>query len=115
MAQGVSQRAIAKKYGVSHPTVAKHFKEHVAEALKRSNIIEPVLGQLAKLVTRIDRLCTKAEEAEDLPTAVKAAHEIRETLMSVAKLTGEDKSASSEPVTVEIVYVDRPRILVNDS
>jgi hypothetical protein len=112
LAAGTSQRTIAKRYGVSHPTVARHFKEHVAAALIQHNIAEPVLAQLRRLAARIDRLCTKAEQAEDLATAVRAAHEIKETLMGIAKITGEDKSsAEAEPVTVEIIYVDRPRLL----
>jgi hypothetical protein len=40
----------------------------------------------------------KAEEAEDLQTALKAVHEARENLMSIGRLTGEDKTAAqAEP------------------
>jgi hypothetical protein len=81
----------------------------MAAALRQTNLTGTVLDQLRSLQKRIDRILTKAEQAEDLPTAVRAAHEARETLMGIARLTGEDRStAKAEQLTVEVVYVDAP-------
>jgi uncharacterized protein (DUF3084 family) len=68
----------------------------------------------AALQRRVDRILAKAEAAENLRAALAAVLEARETLLGIARLTGEDKRvARSEPLTVEIVYVDRLRVLAS--
>jgi hypothetical protein len=107
IASGMSTRQVGKKYGCSAMAVSQHVRRHMHEALLAADLSEAVLDQLRHLQRRTDRILAKAEEAEDLPTALKAVHEARENLLSIAKLTGEDKSAQLPPARIEIVYVDK--------
>jgi hypothetical protein len=108
LAAGMSTREIGKRYGCSAMAVSKHVRRHMHEALRQLDLTQNVVDQLRRLSRRIDVLLTKAEWADDLRTAVAAAREARESLMAIARLTGEDKSIRSEPVKVEIVYRDVP-------
>jgi hypothetical protein len=67
-----------------------------------------VLDQLRSLERRINRILAKAEAAEDLTTALKAVYEARETLVSISRLSGADRSAQPEPLKIEIIYRDVP-------
>jgi hypothetical protein len=100
--------ALGRKYGCTKAAAWNHVRRHMGEALRQADLTESVLDQMRRLSRRIDCLLTRAEWAEDLRTAVAAAREARESLMAIARLTGEDKNIRSEPVQVEIVYRDVP-------
>lgn len=104
---GVPTRAIGKKYGCSAMAVSKHIRKHMGQALLQHDIAAPVLDQLRSLQQRTDRILAKAELAEDLSTALRGVHEARENLMSIARLTGEDRSQQVANTRIEISYVDK--------
>jgi hypothetical protein len=106
--------ALGRKYGCTKAAAWNHIRKHMGEALRQADLTQTVLDQLRSLQRRIDRILAKAEAAEDLPTALKAVHEARENLLAIGRLTGEDRSiVKSEPLTIEIVYVDRPRVVAS--
>jgi hypothetical protein len=112
LAAGMSQSAVAKKYGFTQPVVWHHATEHMGARLLEHNIYGPVVDQLRNLQHRTDRILAKAEKAQDLMTALRGVHEARENLLGIARLTGEDRSAQkSEPVRIEIAYIDKQLVL----
>jgi hypothetical protein len=112
IAAGMTTREVGKKYGCSAMAVSKHVRHHMYEALLQTDLTQTVLDQLRNLQRRTDRILAKAEEAEDLVTALKGVHEARENLLGIARLTGEDKSAQkAEPTRVEIIYVDKQLVV----
>jgi hypothetical protein len=113
LARGMSQNAAAKRFGFTQQILWRHCKLHQGAALVEHNLTEPVVHELRRLQRRCDQILAKAEDAEDLPTALKAVHECRENLLGIARLTGEDKSVQkAEPTQVVITYVDRPQVVV---
>jgi hypothetical protein len=114
LAAGMSQNAIARKYGFTQPVVWKHVHQHQGAALIEHNLSQPVLDQIRKLNQRTLRILDEAErgKGKDPNLALAAIREARHNLELIARLTGEDKSsARSEAVKIEVVYVDRQLVI----
>jgi hypothetical protein len=109
LAAGQSIRAVARRYNLTHTTLAKHVRQHTGPALLAHNLAEPILAQLRRLHARTLAVLTRAEESGDLAIVLSAIRECRHDLALCGKLTGELKNPeASEPTRVEIVIVDKP-------
>jgi hypothetical protein len=86
----MSTREVGRKYGSTERAVWGHIHWHMGEALLQTDLTQTVLDQLRSLQRRTDRILSKAEAAEDLPTALRGMHEARENFLGIARLTGED-------------------------
>jgi hypothetical protein len=92
--QGQSNRATSRQYGLSKDAVRRH-KQHIPELLlKASQAMEiaeadSLLDQMRDLQQRALSILDKAEEAEDLRTALGAISQARSNLELLAKLQGE--------------------------
>jgi hypothetical protein len=107
--------ALGRKYGCTKAAAWNHIRKHMGAALLQTDLTQTVLDELRSLQRRTDRILAKAELAEDLAMALRGVHEARENLLAIGRLTGEDKCiARSEPLRVEIVYVDRPLVVANE-
>jgi hypothetical protein len=113
LAAGMSQNAVAKKYGFTQPVVWHHAREHMGAALLEHNLSQPVLEQIRRLNQRTLRILAESESGKyrDPSIALQAIRESRHNCELIAKLTGELKSPEkAEPTRVEIVYVDKQLI-----
>jgi hypothetical protein len=111
LASGMSARAVARKYGITHATLTKHKNEHMGLAALET----PVLDAIRRLNQRTLTILDKAEQGRRDPNiALQAIRESRHNLELIAKLTGELKSPeANEPTRVEIIYVDK-QLVVNE-
>ena len=89
-----SNRSVAKQYGVDDSAVQRH-RQHIPELLvKASQAMEVVeadhlIDQMRGLQQRALGILDKAEEADDLRTALTAIAQARGNLELLAKLQGE--------------------------
>jgi hypothetical protein len=111
LANGMSARAVARKYGFTHATMSNHKNAHMGLA----SLETPVLEAIRRLNQRTMVILDKAEQGRRDPNiALQAIRESRHNLELIAKLTGELKSPeANEPTRVEIVYVDK-QLVVNE-
>jgi hypothetical protein len=90
---GESFRNIAKRYGTSTTVLHRHKQDHLPPSLLKAQEIEEVasadnlLGELRALQRRTLGILDKAEEAEDLKTALSATREARGNMELGAKLS----------------------------
>lgn len=90
----LSNRAITRQYGLSKDAVRRHA-EHIPELLlKASEAMEiaeadALLDQIRQLQQRALSILDKAEEAEDLRTALAAISQARANLELLARLGGQ--------------------------
>jgi hypothetical protein len=118
LASGMSQRAVARKYGFTQMVMNTHAREHMGAALLEHNLCQPVLDQIRLLNRRTLRILSEAEDGEtkDPNVALAAIREARHNLELIAKLTGELKNPEpAEPTRVEIVYVDKQLVVPQSS
>lgn len=99
LVDGVSERTIAKRFGLSKTAVHRHSAGHIPSLLARAHAVEVVssaddlLGQVTALKERALGLLATAEKAEDTRAAILACREIRECISLLAELVGKiDKS-----------------------
>jgi hypothetical protein len=108
----MSHRAVARKYGFTHPVMDKHVNEHMGPALLEHNLSAPVLDQLRKLQRRTLAILEDAEREQDGALALDAIGHARRNLELMGRLTGELKHEEPhEPTRVEIVYVDKQLVV----
>lgn len=92
LAGGITLRAAGEKYGLSKDSIARHKKNHLSKAL-RAVQERRELGGATTAVERAESLYSKAseilEEAQDNKLALSAIKELRETVVLLAKLSGE--------------------------
>ncbi len=92
---GVPLREIAARYGLTDSSVARHKADHIAVALSKAQEAKEVaqgddlLAQVASLQTRTLAILSKAEEAQDLRTALQGVAQARGNLELLAKLAGQ--------------------------
>lgn len=91
---GESLRNIAKRYDVSYSSVNRH-KKHIPATLvdaKQAEVVssaDRLLIEITGLQGRARGILDRAEQAGDLPTALKAIREARQCLELLAKLEGQ--------------------------
>jgi hypothetical protein len=91
-------RKLAVKYGLSRTSLQYHKTRHMAKALAMASgavitKVDPdpagLVQQVADLERRARALLDKAEDGEDLSTALRAIAELRNLVELLAKLAGE--------------------------
>jgi hypothetical protein len=108
LANGASERAVAREFGYTQATMNAHCKRHTGPALLEHNLIEPTLVRIRQLNQKTLVILERAERQHDPQIALAAIRESRHNLELIAKLTGELKNTeANEPVSVQIVYVDK--------
>jgi hypothetical protein len=93
---GTPRRELARRHRLSEGAVRRHHDAHVPETLARAYAsrwetvrAESLLGRLDDLAHRTDVLLKKAEAAADLRSAPGLVRELRQTLETMARMTGE--------------------------
>ena len=107
----VSNRSVAKQYGVDHNAVQRHRK-HVPQLLvKASQAMEvaqadDLLDQVRDLQRRALTILDKAEAADELRTALAAIAQARGNLELLGKLAGELQQEGA--TNIQIALVEHP-------
>lgn len=89
-----SQRAMGKRFGVSHSALQRHLKEHVPVALakaresKHLEAAETSLDLATNLLADARRIQSKAETAGDLRAAIASIRELVRIVELMARLEG---------------------------
>lgn len=92
LAAGSSLRSLSARFGISRPALRAHKTNHLSPALvalHKAEGAETVLEQLRDLVSRARRFLETAEVMGNSSQGLAAIRELRETLMVVARATGE--------------------------
>lgn len=95
LVNGTPYRHIADRTGTSTTALQRHKNEHIPTSLAKAKEAEDVaqaddlLGQLVDLQAKALAILERAEEGDDLRTALMAVREARATMELVAKITGE--------------------------
>ncbi|MGV8123968.1 MAG: hypothetical protein AB2L14_29815 [Candidatus Xenobiia bacterium LiM19] len=128
-------REIARKYETSDKALFRHKQKHIPELLSKSQemkeqkaalITEAVqekeaqetgqadslLTQLKELMTRTERIFTKADEAGDLRTALQAIKESRGNLELMGKLLGELQDGVTINLYNHPVWIDLRAVIL---
>lgn len=105
IAGGASQRSVARKYGLNHHAVSRHYLSHVSDERKANLILGPVQRQ--ELASRLSEESTSVMdhlravrsglyqlfnttlEAGDASTGALVAGRLHENLNAIARLTGQ--------------------------
>lgn len=92
LAAGISFRSLAARFGISRPALKAHKERHLSPALVALHKVagaDSVLAQLRDLVGRARRFLETAEVMGNSSQGLAAIRELRETLLVVARATGE--------------------------
>ena len=92
LAAGSSLRSLSARFGISRPALKAHKTNHLSPALvalHKAEGAETVLEQLRDLVSRARRFLETAEVMGNSSQGLAAIRELRETLLVVARATGE--------------------------
>jgi hypothetical protein len=118
LAGGVSNRAVAKQFGLSEASVRRHIDAHVSAMLATARREQEVEGlqfvgdlqdQVRAIRDRASSLLRKAETAGDIKTALQACRELSRTIELLAKLTGDVSEDGSVAAPVIVFYrADEP-------
>jgi hypothetical protein len=90
----LSNRSIAKQYGVDHNAVQRHRK-HIPELLAKAPRAEEVaeadrlLDRIEELQARADRILTRAEETDNYTAMLGGIREMRANLELIGEVTKE--------------------------
>jgi hypothetical protein len=105
LAGGASQRSLARKYGLSHYAIGRHWAGHVSDERKANLVLGPVQRQ--ELASRLSeesasvmdhlravrsglyQLYNVTLEAGDASTGALVAGRLHENLRDIARLTGQ--------------------------
>jgi hypothetical protein len=119
LAVGMSQRAVARKFGFTQETMRTHANKHMGAKLLEHNLTQPVLDQIRMLNQRTLRILGEAEHGKyrDPTIALQAIREARHNGELIAKLTGELKTSAptNEPVVVRIEYIDKQLVVESNN
>jgi hypothetical protein len=119
LAAGLSQNAVARKYGFTVPVVWKHVHQHMGAKLLEHNLCQPVVDQIRMLNQRTLKILGEAEHGKyrDPTIALQAIREARHNGELIAKLTGELRTTSptNEPVKVVIEYIDKQLVVESNN
>jgi hypothetical protein len=113
-----SNRSIAQQYGVGHGAVQRH-REHVPQLLvKASEAMEiadadHLLDQVRNLQQRTLTILSKAEEGEDLRTALGAISQARGNLELLGKLAGELQQEGTVNIYMNPQWIELRAVIVN--
>ena len=124
LAGGARQTAVARKYGIGHDSISRHWRQHIDEARKARLLVGPV--QQAALAARIceenssviDNLRViraglfesfdLALKAGDRNSAAQLAGRLQENLRIVANITGELSASPFVQVNNTSVFMHDP-------
>jgi hypothetical protein len=90
----LSNRAIAKRYGVDDSSVQRH-KAHIPQLLVKASSSEEIaqadvlLDDIARIRAAAFRALDRAEASDDVPTMLRAIREARENVRILGELRGE--------------------------
>src|SRR5260370_40128075 len=107
LARKIPPSQIGKQYGLNLHSLYRHSKH-----LGRSILIEdeqPLVARIEVLMTRLERVASKAETAKDWRCCVLAIREVRDSLELVARLTGQMPSVSQGTAVAVAVNVTSNR------
>jgi len=112
MLDGATLRNISKQFGPSAPTLCRH-KAHIAQTLALASaqrgtaLGESLLQKLDRMETDFARLSRRAELLGELPSAIVALREMRETLKVIQQVRQSERGHGPEEeiVTVRIIHV----------
>ena len=102
---GEGLRKIAGRFGTSVTALHRHKSDHLTPSLVKANGAaqaahgDDLLGKVRELEADARRIMSKAEQAEDLRTAVMAIRELARLIDLLGKLRGEIQNA---PTTINI-------------
>ena len=113
LVNGTAYRHIATHFDTSTGALQRHKNEHIPASLAQAKEAEDVaqaddlLGQVMALQAKALSILAKAEQGDDLRTALMAVREARATMELVAKITGElvHKQETSLKTDVEWTFV----------
>lgn len=109
----LSQRDVARLYGLSRASVQRHAADHVAPIMRAvaDQVTrlhgETLLVELGGLYERTIRLLDKAEQSGDLRTAVSAVREARGAVETFAKVGLALSAQGPEPEALRTDLDDR--------
>ena len=104
----LSNRAIAKQYGVDDSAVQRH-KEHIPELLLKASAADDIaradvlLDDIAAIRSAAFRALDFAEAAQDIPTMLRAVREARENVRILGELRGELNSRAESRALISPV------------
>ena len=107
---GATLRNISKQFGPSAPTLCRH-KAHVAQTLalasaqRGTSLGESLLQKLDRMELDFARLSQRAELLGELPSAIVALREVRETLKVIREFRQSEHGAEVQIVNVRIIHV----------
>lgn len=93
--EGRPIRELAVKWSISADSLKNHNQKHMGEALvklkkgKRGEDGETALARLELLLARLELMLNQAEHNGQASLGLQAAREMRSTIESIAKITGE--------------------------
>ncbi|MHC9540426.1 MAG: hypothetical protein AB9903_12990 [Vulcanimicrobiota bacterium] len=128
-------RGISREYDISEDALTRHKKSHIPELLAKSQEIQEqkaaliteavqekeaqetgqadsLLTQLKELMTRTERIFTKAEEAGDLRAALQAIREGRGNIELLGKLIGELQDGVTINLYNHPVWIDLRAVIL---
>lgn len=109
---GETLRNISKQFGPSAPTLCRH-KAHIAQSLALASehrglvLGESLLQKLDRMELDFARLSRRAELLGELPSAIVALREVRETLKVIHEMQQSVRSAEGNSINVRIIHVGR--------
>ena len=107
---GETLRNISKQFGPSAPTLCRH-KAHIAQTLalasaqRGTSLGESLLQKLDRMELDFHRLSRRAELLGELPSAIVALREVRETLKVIQQIRESEHGAEVQIVNVRIIHV----------
>jgi hypothetical protein len=109
LANGASERLVARTFNYTQATMNAHCRKHTAQGLQQFNLIQPTLERIKRLNQKTLAILTRAEHERDPQIALAAIRESRSNLELIAKLSGElrnPEANANEPLNIVITYVD---------
>src|SRR5689334_4647648 len=104
-------RSVAKRFGVSEPATFRH-RQHMPTALVKAREAEEIakadslVDELHALASKARALMAKAEESDDIKTALVGLREIARLLELRARVAGEI-SAAQVQINIAAISVDQ--------
>lgn len=118
--RGTSVRAVARKYGIKDDAVHRHVKNHLTEEQRREIAVDlkreraqevatelnderlDIANTYEALARRVERLITKAEEADNDTLALASMEGLRKVLHDIATMQGK----LAQQLTVQVSLME---------
>lgn len=120
LVRGTSLRAVARKYGLKDDAVHRHTKSHLTEEMRREIAVDlkreraqevatelnderlDIASTYDALARRVERLITKAEEADNDTLALASMEGLRKVLHDIGTIQGK----LAQQLTVQVTLME---------